>query len=100
MQNSNNTIARIHHLLMAEAINEPVSVTLWSNHATRKVLPYSLYWHGRKYTVTTVGFHHTYRDGRTLMHMFSVSDGNTFFKLSLDSETLTWKLVEVESSEV
>ena len=85
---------------MPEAINESVSVTLWSNHRTRKVLPYSIYWNGRKYLVTTLGFHHTFRDGRVLVHMFSVTDGNTFFKLRLDTETLEWKLLEVESGDV
>ena len=82
---------------MPETINEPVSVTLWSNHTTRKVLPYSLYWHGRKYSITTVGLHHTVWEGRRLFHIFSVSDGNTFFKLVMDSETLAWKLIEVDS---
>lgn len=82
---------------MPETINEPVSVTLWSNHTTRKVLPYSLYWHGRKYSITTVGLHHTIWEGRRLFHIFSVSDGSTFFKLVMDSETLSWKLIEVGS---
>ena len=82
---------------MPETINEPVSVTLWSNHTTRKVLPYSLYWHGREYSITTVGLPHTVWEGRRLFHIFSVSDGNTFFKLVMDSETLAWKLIEVDS---
>lgn len=81
---------------MPETINEPVSVTLWSNHTTRKVFPYSLYWHGRKYSITTVGLHHTVWEGRRLFHIFSVSDGSTFFKLVMDSETLSWKLIEVD----
>lgn len=81
---------------MAETINESVSVALWSNHTTNKILPYSLYWHGRRYQITTVGLHHTVREGRVLYHIFSVTDGTTFFKLRLDSETLGWKLLEVE----
>lgn len=82
---------------MPEVINEPVSVVLWSNHKTRKILPYSLYWHNRRYVIATIGFHHTIWEGRRLFHIFSVSDGNTFFKLVLDSETLAWKLVEIET---
>ena len=81
---------------MPEAVNESVSVTLWSNHVTRKVLPYSVYWNGRRYHITTIGLHHTLREGRRLFHIFSVSDGATFFKLLFDSETLGWKLIEVE----
>lgn len=82
---------------MAEDINESVSVALWSNHSTNKILPYSLYWHGRRYQITTVGFHHMERSGRALYHIFSVTDGTTFFKLKLDTETLGWKLLEIES---
>jgi hypothetical protein len=80
---------------MAEHINESVSVALWSNHTTNKTVPYSLYWHGRRYHITTVGLHHTVREGRVLTHIFSVTDGTTFFKLKFDTETLGWKLLEV-----
>lgn len=80
---------------MAEDIHESVSVALWSNHTTKKILPYSLYWHGRRYRLTTVGLHHITHEGRTLMHIFSVTDGVTFFKLQLNTETLGWKLLEV-----
>lgn len=82
---------------MPEPINESVSVTLWSNHKTHTTLPYGVYWHGRRYRITTIGMHHTVWEGRRLFHIFSVSDGTTFFKLVLDTETLGWKLVEVES---
>ncbi len=80
---------------MAEDINEPVSVTLWSNHTTNKILPYAVYWHGRRYQITTVGFHHQVREGRVLTHIFSVTDGTTHFKLRFDTETLGWRLLEV-----
>lgn len=80
---------------MSETINEPVSVALWSNHTTQKVLPYSLVWHGRKYLITTVGLHHTLWEGRRLFHVFSVSDGTNFFKLCFDTETLGWRLLEL-----
>lgn len=81
---------------MAESINESVSVALWSNHTTNKILPYSIYWHGRRYQITTVGLHHMIREGRTLLHIFSVTDGTTFFKLQFDTETLLWKLLEID----
>ncbi|MCX6793981.1 MAG: hypothetical protein NTY06_02645 [Candidatus Gottesmanbacteria bacterium] len=80
---------------MTELINESVSVALWSNHTTNKIVPYGLYWHGKRYLITTIGFHHTERSGRALFHIFSVTDGTTFFKLRLDTETLGWKLLEV-----
>lgn len=73
---------------MAETINETVSVVLWNK------APYSFSWNGRKYRVRTVGMHHTIREGRRLFHIFSVSDGDNFFKLIFDTETLGWKLLE------
>lgn len=83
---------------MTEAINEPVSVALWSNHTTRKIAPYRLYWHGRQYRITTVGFHHVYRQGRSALHVFSVSDGTNFFRLEMNAETLEWRLLDVETA--
>lgn len=83
---------------MPESINESVSVALWSNHTTNKILPYTIYWHGRQYRITTVGFHHMVREGRTLIHVFSVTDGTTFFKLRFDTESLLWKLLEIETN--
>ncbi len=88
---------RVYYGFMAEVINESVSVALWSNQATKTILPYSVYWHGRRYPITKVGFHHTVRLGRVLTHIFSVTDGSTFFKLIFDTETLMWTLAEVET---
>lgn len=84
---------------MPEAINDPVSVALFSNHTSGKIIPYSVYWHGRRYLTKTVGLHHTYRHGRTLVHVFSVTDGATFFRLEMNTETLDWRLTEVENED-
>ncbi len=73
---------------MGEVIDEQVSVNF-------KKVPTSLYWRGRQYTITNVGLHHITRQGRTLLHIFSVTDGTTAFKLELNTETLGWKLLEV-----
>ncbi len=59
--------------------------------------PTSLYWRERQYTITNVGLHHITRQGRTLLHIFSVTDGTTAFKLELNTETLRWRLLEIES---
>ncbi len=83
---------------MAEIIDERVSVNLLSNHMKGTVCPTSFFWHGRRYSITKLGLHHTVHDGRTLVHIFSVTDGISFFKLSLDTETLGWKLLEVDTN--
>lgn len=82
---------------MAETIDEQVSVNLLFNHLKRSVAPTSLYWRGRRYTITRVGLHHIVREGRSLKHIFSVTEGTTFFKLQLDTETLGWRLLEVDT---
>ncbi len=82
---------------MTEVIDEQVSVNLLFNHLKGSVAPTSLYWRGRRYTITKVGLHHITRDGRTVFHIFSVTDGTTAFKLELNAETLGWRLLEIES---
>ncbi|MFZ5845678.1 MAG: hypothetical protein ACOY0S_04390 [Patescibacteria group bacterium] len=79
---------------MTTIINELVSVNLLGKPG--KVYPAILFWRGRRYAITKVGLHHTVKEGRTLFHIFSVTDGNTYFKLQLDTETLSWKLLEVD----
>lgn len=72
-----------------ESIDEQVSVNLLNS------IPTVLSWRGRRYTLTQVGLHHTLREGRTLLHIFAATDGNTGFKLQLDTETLRWRLLEI-----
>lgn len=78
---------------MTEQINEKVSVNLLSR--TSSVIPWAFLWRGRMYKTKTVGFHHTVRSGRVLLHVFSVTAGDTCFKLIFDTETLLWKLLEM-----
>lgn len=82
---------------MAEIINESVSVNLLTNSIQHTIAPTALYWRGRRYTLTKVGLHHVIHDGRTLIHVFSVTDGANFFKLQLNTETLGWKLLEIDN---
>lgn len=78
-----------------EPIQEAVSVRLFTNHLTHKAGPSVLYWRGKTYRITNIGIHHLVREGRALMHIFSVTDGTTYFKLKFDTESLSWQLVEI-----
>jgi len=80
---------------MTETINEKISVVTVYNRDKRTVLPWRLKWQGRVYTVTKLGYHHTMRVGRVLHHIFSVATDSMFFRLNLDTETLSWTLEEV-----
>jgi hypothetical protein len=80
---------------MIQRVSVPVSVILVFDHTTRSTQPHHLLWEGRPYKVTRVGLHHTYREGRTLHHVWSVATSTLFFRLNLDTETLVWTLEEI-----
>lgn len=82
---------------MTEKIDEPVSVDLLSNHVKARAYPWVIHWRGRRYHMTKVGLHHTVREGRTLFHIFSVTDETMYFLLRFDTESLRWKLLEIAS---
>jgi hypothetical protein len=77
------------------SINQSVSATLQYNAHSHKSIPTRIIWQGREYNITKLGYHHTVRQGRTVVHIFSVANENTSFRLSLNSETLEWRLEEV-----
>jgi hypothetical protein len=80
---------------MRETVQEKVSVITVFDSGTNEVIPKRLKWQGRLHTITQVGLHHTYRTGRTLIHVFSVTDGTMFFRLELNTENLHWSLTEI-----
>jgi len=73
---------------MTECINEKVDVGM-SN------FPKWVKWKNKVYKIEKVGFHHTFREGRVLYHIFSVITKTLFMKLKLDTETLNWRLEEI-----
>lgn len=85
---------------MNQRISEPVSVAMIFHHEKHEVAPVKVSWHGRNYKVTKIGLHHTFREGRTLIHVFSVICENTFMRLSLNTDRLSWKLEEIADGQV
>ncbi len=80
---------------MIQKISEPISVSLAFDHLKNKVLPKWIVWKGRMYPVIKIGLHHTYREGRTLFHVFSVISKTLFFRLVLNTDNLHWNLEEI-----
>lgn len=72
----------------------PVSVNLLYDHKKNRVLPTALRWDGEVKKVLSVDLHHTYRTGRTLFHVFSVSTQGAYFKLVLNTDNLFWEVGE------
>ncbi len=85
---------------MIQSIDAPISVTLQFDHRTRKVTPTNITWEGRQYPIIQIGLHHTYRQGRTLFHIFSVSTPTLFFRLRFNTDTLHWRVQEIADHEV
>ena len=80
---------------MNEKLFLPVSVGITFDHVKRKVIPRWVQWEGRLYPVEKIGLHHTFREGRTLFHIFSVASKTLFFRLVLNTDTLAWRLEEI-----
>jgi hypothetical protein len=80
---------------MNEPINEKVSVITRYDRLRGTVAPVKIHWQGRDRIITKIGFHHTKRDGRKLLHIYTVTDGNLAYYLSCDTENLHWTLMEV-----
>jgi hypothetical protein len=71
---------------------EQVSVVTIYSVNKRRVAPWKLKWRGRVYTVKEVPLHYTVRDGETLHHKFSVTDGNMAFLLDYNTLNMHWTL--------
>lgn len=79
---------------MRELIGEKIDVVMVYNRQLGRVAPVRVRWHGRTFKISKIGLHHTVRQGTTLFHIFSVSDGTNFFRLKLDTTSLHWTLEE------
>jgi hypothetical protein len=77
-------------------LDVPVTVAFISNPKTHSIGPFNIHWDNRDYKVTKIGLHHHYYSGRTLFHVFSVVCGDTFFRLSLNTDNLLWRLEEID----
>jgi hypothetical protein len=80
---------------MNQKVDVPVSVISFYNTSNSTVKPVKVYWNGREYLINQIGLHHTFREGRTLYHIFSVVGEGTFFRLKLNTDNLFWRLEEV-----
>lgn len=80
---------------MIQKLSVPVSVDLSFDCKKRTVCPKEIIWEGETHPVVKIGLHHTYREGRTLYHVFSVASQTLFFRLVLNTDNLFWTLEEI-----
>lgn len=79
-------------------MSESISVSLVYDGKSQKSTPRSIIWKNRIYRINKLGFHHAYRKGENLYHVFSAVSGTLFFKLVLDTTNLHWTLEETRDS--
>jgi hypothetical protein len=84
---------------MNQRLLAPVSVVLAFDHKRRSASPKLLIWEGRKLVITKVGMHYPNRIGRTLYHIFSVLSDDMYYKLVLNTDTLSWTLEEISDGQ-
>ena len=60
--------------------------------------PKYVLWKGRSHTITKIGLHHLYRQGKTLYHIFSVVADTLFMRLKFDTDNLSWRLEEISEN--
>lgn len=47
---------------------------------------------GREVTITEIGLRHPTTQGKRMVHMFDVTDGQADYRLEFDAQQLTWRL--------
>lgn len=59
--------------------------------------PLRFKWSGRSIKVEEITYTWKSKDGRKVIHHFSLTDGNTLYELSFDNESLVWRLENLET---
>ena len=80
---------------MIQDVKAPITVHLLYNHRKNLTFPVKLLWDGREYLVKKTGLHYSFRKGRTLFHVFTVSAEELFFKLVMDTDNLFWSVEQI-----
>ncbi|HMS92704.1 MAG TPA: hypothetical protein PKC05_04405 [Candidatus Saccharibacteria bacterium] len=80
---------------MIEQVDQKVDVLALSRKGRGIVVPLRMRWNSKTYLIKKIGLHHPVREGRVLYHIFECTDGNTFFRLKYNTESLQWSLEKI-----
>lgn len=80
---------------MLERIDQKVDVVTISKQGQGIVVPIRLKWNQKIFTIRKIGLRHPVREGKTLYHIFTCTDGTMDFRLKYNTENLQWNLEEV-----
>lgn len=74
-------------------IDKQVTVLALFAEDGRACTPLKMRYQNREYVFTEIGLVHPTQQGKRMVHVFDVSDGSNDFRLELDAERLSWRLV-------
>ncbi len=77
---------------MYEIINDKVGVIAVFSQELKQTRPLKLRWQGREYLITEIGYYHKTKQKGDTIHVFSCTDGTSFFELCLNGDQLIWTL--------
>jgi len=80
---------------MNEAVFEKVSVITVFNQEKGLLCPKKSVGVIGTIFIENLAYYHRVRQGKNIIHVFNVTDGNLDFRLSLNSENLHWTLEEI-----
>lgn len=75
---------------MYTKVDEPVEVV--ARFRSGKIEPIAFRWQGRTISGLELAMMHRLTEGRSTLFVCAVSDGSTSYELSLNNETLEWRL--------
>lgn len=75
-------------------VDERVDVVVIFNKSGENspIFPHKMRFHAQDITFTKLAFYHPTAQGKRMIHVFDVSDGNNDYRLEFDAERLIWVL--------
>lgn len=83
---------------MITEIHEAIKVGAIFGDNKKKLKPVWFIWNGRKYTIRKITYVWTERVGKTVIHYFTVTEGDNLFSISYNTDTLLWTLHSIETA--
>ena len=81
---------------MMTALDEPITVGAIFG-GGRKLKPVWFVRNGREHRIRSEAALWTTREGRAVIHHFSVSDGSDLYEICYNTEAMTWRLKGVDA---
>lgn len=73
---------------------EPIKV--WVLFQNSKIEPFIFFWRDRKITIEEINMVHTSKPDGLLRYHFSVTSGDSYYRLILDTGKMSWFIEQIE----